>query len=248
MKRKQHDLIFKCLIFGLLLFLIPSCSKKETEPDSIRNQNENRQPSPPIDQMQENETERVSWPGSDLPSIYYSKLEYQTFTDILNDNIAISDIHLVYNDDSAVLPNGDLLEYKDLILYGGYSWKSLKYSDINTFEGSYEHFIEGVTPQDVESLIHNFTRDELNILFNYMKEGDNPAYFFNGAELEGKPDPYETKSRLLCQGKYIFVLRFGKPDDSHNAWGICKCCDDPSTDPVFRELITVIEDNFISHF
>jgi len=254
MKEKLYILVG----IGLLIVLLPiSCSRKENITISGRNQDEDKTSAATVKQPninktnnQENIPEYGSWTSFGSSTVVvYSRLYYQNFIDILNDNTYISDIYIIYHDWSREDQNYNILERKDFDISGGYSWKSIMYSDINTFEGSYGHFFEGVTPHDAEPLTHNFTRDEMNVLFNYLKEGDNPAYFFSGTEFEGKPDPYESDSFSLCEGKYVFVLKFGKPNEGHHySWGICKCCDDPTTDQAFQGLIGIMEDHFISHF
>lgn len=172
----------------------------------------------------------------------YSQLTYNKFMDILDSEDPFSIIRIDYR-----MSVRCELQDDELILFGLGSGKlgEINYmNSIDLYRSNIYHARSGDAPLEGEYIEAEYESSTVNLIFDYITHEDNRDYFFSGDEYSGLIQPYDTRTVMIHDNTYVFVLAVFEPDSmSANAWAISKDIDVP--DDIWEGLIDILEANFL---
>ena len=180
----------------------------------------------------------------------YTRLTYSHYMDIIADNYSISTVAIEYSTYKNFDQNNKAQEMSGLAMNAFINANGDLFNAHTTYKGVYQYFNLVGEFQKLH-LKHTFSSSEVNdLIFDYLEEGDNEDYFFDGSEYTGLPIPYEHEGGSFgeCEGDKYVIISFREPGTNHDRWAIYKSmfADDPH--PILQGLIDILEDDFIAQF
>ena len=237
MKLNQMKISLVLIVVFVLAstILIPGC-KNEEVPDS---------------QLQTRTASIVNNSESLAYIARYTWLTYSHYQDIIADNYSISTIAIEYAAHKNYDQYNSPQEVTGLALNSNIGRNGGLFSSHSIYKGDYQYYNLVGGGFDKLHLRRTFLSSEVNdLIFDYLEEGDNEDYFFNGNEYTDNnlPIPYEHEGGPFGEGDNWVIISFREPGTVYDRWGISKSmfADDPH--PILQGLIDILEDDFITQF